>query len=314
LRYFKHETKDKKITLYPFVCWHVGAPQCDYEFIDEMVRRLRDDPQGRGIYLGDGGECVTRSSKGQIYEQTMSPQEQLNWLRNKLQPVKEKLLFGVKGNHGWRTFKESGLGFDEALCLALGIPYFGTSAFWRLQVRRSIYTIFTHHGLDSGVAIGTKINKAKKLEEIVLADAILSAHSHICTDIPPVHRAYLDGHANVGDANRSIKWLSTYGYICGCAYDSRSGYAEDKGYPPILPAHIAITFFGDSNEHAKEQTSVVYSVDPNKFRQPNAEDVISRMASTPTPLHCAEHPKYTAQRKPVSGCEVCWRIWLSTKA
>ena len=137
MRYWRFDSNEPKVTLYPLVCWHVGAPQCDYKFIDEMVQRLRDDPQGRGIYLGDGGECVTKTSKGLIYEQTMSPQEQLNWVNAKLQLVKHKMLFGVKGNHGWRTFKDSGLGFDESLCLALGIPYFGTSAFWHLGVGRS---------------------------------------------------------------------------------------------------------------------------------------------------------------------------------
>lgn len=257
MRYFRTKTNLHRLTVYPFVCWHVGAPQCDYKFIDEMIYRLKSDPTGRAIYLGDGGECVTKSSKGMIYEQTMNPQEQVNWLIAKLTPVKEKLLFGVRGNHGNRTFKDSGLSFDECLCLALQIPYFGTSAFWNLGVGRSEYDIFVHHGLDSGVAIGTKINKAKKLEENVEADAILSAHSHICTIIPPFHRASIDHH------HGKISWRTTYGYVCGCAYDSRSGYAEDKGYPPLLPAHIAVTFHSGRN-HEKIQTHEIFDVNANR--------------------------------------------------
>jgi|SRR6267142_996799 len=308
MRYFRYETKEKKLTLYPFVCWHVGAPQCDYEFIDEMVERLKDDPHGRGIYLGDGGECVTKTSKGQIYEQTMNPQEQLNWVANKLLPVKEKMLFGVKGNHGWRTFKDSGLNFDEGLCMKLGIPYHGVSTFWHLQVHRTTYTIFTHHGLDSGVATGTKIMKAKKFEEVIIADAIMSAHSHICVVIPPSSRAYLD-HSHGG--TRYIRWLSTHGYICGCAYDSRSGYAEDKGYPPILPAHLSITFHSH-DDHSKEQTYDIFHVDPNKKRIPNEEDKVTRMSSGER-LACSRHPEYKATRQPQIPCLECWEIYLTKK-
>lgn len=308
MRYYRLETKEKKITLYPFVCWHIGAPQADLEFINEMIERVKDDPYARAIYMGDGGECVTKSSKGQIYEQTMNPQEQLNYLVHKLQPVKEKLLFGVKGNHGHRTFKDSGLGFDESLCMALSIPYFGTSVFWNLRVNRTSYDIFTHHGLDSGVATGTKIAKAKKFEEIIIADTIMSAHSHVCLAIPPTHRAYL--HDNRNNETR-VSWLSTHGYICGAAYDSRSGYAEDKGYPPLLPAHIAITYSGHYTGRGapeKEQTYEIFRVDPNKANRPNEEDKITRMHSGG--LVCTAHPDYVGKGKPRSQCEMCWRIYV----
>lgn len=305
MRYFRYSTPENKVTFYPLVCWHVGAAQADYEFIDEMIYRVKEDPHGKAIYLGDGGECVTKTSKGMIYEQTMSPQEQLNYLRARLAPIKSKLLFGVKGNHGWRTFKDTGLGFDESLMLSLGVPYHGTATFWNLAVNRSTYDIFTHHGLDSGVAIGTKINKAKKFEEIVIADAILSAHSHICAVIPPHTRAYLNNGKSGG-----IRWLDTTGYICGCAYDSRTGYAEDKGYPPILPAHIAITFHGTINggTPAKRQSHEIIRADANKARQPNREDVVYRMSSGE--VRCSRHPEYKGTRKPQGSCDECWRLYI----
>lgn len=305
MRYFRVESVEKKLTLYPMVCWHVGAAQADYEFISEMVERLKEDPYGRGIYLGDGGECVTKGSKGMIYEQTMAPQEQLSWVANKLMPVKEKMLFGVKGNHGWRTFKDSGLNFDEGLCTKLGIPYFGTSAFWHLKVGRSLYSIFTHHGADSGAVTGTKVNKAKIFEKLVNADAILSAHSHICMAIPPVRRASL---SDVSNTTKPITWRTTHGYICGCAYDSRSGYAEDKAYDPILPAHIAITFYS-GNDREKTQTHQIFNVDADKASRPNDEDKVSRMMGGDS--GCSQHPEYKAQRKPQVSCEECWRVFVS---
>jgi len=260
MKYFRYtEPKNNKLTLFPFVCWHVGAPQADYKFIDEMVRRLKDDPSGRWVYLGDGGECVTKSSKGMIYEQVMNPQQQLNWLVAKLSPIRTQGMFGVKGNHGWRTFKDSGLGFDESLMLALQLPYLGTAAFVRLLVQRSSYKLFFHHGLDSSANIGGKVNKAKAFENWVDADATFSAHSHICCEIPPRYMAYIDDQTR-GDSDEHIRWKPMYEYICGCAYDSRTGYAEDKGYPPILPGHLSVAFDGRIRHGIphKEQQCTIY--------------------------------------------------------
>lgn len=241
MRYFKYETKEKQVNLYPLVCIHAGAEQCDVEFIKEHMYRIKHDPWARIVYMGDGGECVTRLSKGDVFSQTMNPTEQLKWVKNLLEPYKNKLLFGIDGNHGRRTFKETGLSWDETLCLALQVPYFGTAAMWNLQINRSIYSLYTHHGIDSGVGLASKVNKAKALENLVICDAILSAHSHICCEVPPLTRAYLDTH---NTAVEPIKHLTTRGYMCGCAYDSRTGYAEEKGYPPILPAWMKIEFGG----------------------------------------------------------------------
>lgn len=258
MKYFRHEVKGNKVTVYPFVCWHIGAPQSDEKFIKEMVYRVKEDPIGKWLYMGDAGECVTRYSKGDIFTQTMDLTEQQKYFAELVRPIKDKGLFGVKGNHGNRVFKETGLDFDESLCVRLGIPYMGTACFWQLVLKRGestshVFDIYTHHGIDSGVSTSAKINKAKALEQIVVADAILSAHSHICCEIPPKHTALLK--------SEGIQWMTTHEYICGCAYDSRTGYAETKGYPPILPAHLGVTFWSchsSTGLHEKRQSCEIW--------------------------------------------------------
>jgi len=258
MRYFRHETKSSEINIYPFVCWHLGSPQADIEFIKEMVERVKKDPLGKWIYLGDGGECVTRYSKGDVFSQTLSPVQQQNELVRLLDPVKDKGLFGIRGNHGNRIYKETGLDFDETLCAKLGIPYLGTAAFWHLKVKDVYFAVYCHHGADSGSAIGTKVNKAKIFENTYDADAIITAHSHIAVELPPRYMAHLEPNTFKGDP---IKWTETREYICGSAYDSRSGYAEDKGYSPLLPSHIVIKFSTHKNsdgKRVKEQTSTIF--------------------------------------------------------
>src|SRR5258706_1237624 len=261
MRYFKYETKESKINLYPIVCWHRGAEQSDTGFIEGVVQKIRDDPRGVWVYLGDGGECVTTHSKGDIYQQTMSPTDQQNDIVRLLRPISGRGLFGIRGNHGNRIQKESGLDFDETLCAKLGIPYLGVSAFWHLKLRVGsehcgIFSIFTHHGVDSGVAISSKVTKGQAFDRTFIADAILTAHSHIAVDLPPRYYSTLaDRGAN------PIKWNETREYICGSTYDSRTGYAEDKGYPPLLPSHLKIEFSVDSNGKKSQSSTLIRKED-----------------------------------------------------
>lgn len=263
MKYFRHVTVEKELHLYPLVCWHLGAKQSDPRFIQNIVDRIEYDPLARWLYLGDGGECVTKASKGDIFEQTMSPTDQQNEIRDILDPVKSKGLFGVSGNHGRRVFKETGLDFDETLCAKLGIPYLGAAAFWHLQLactaeHPAYYSIFAHHGIDSGVSIASKVTKGQAFDRTIVADTILTAHSHIAIDLPPRYYATL---ADPRNTTSPIKWNATYEYICGSAYDSRTGYAEDKGYPPLLPSHLVITFKTDSHGLKTQSAEIIRKED-----------------------------------------------------
>ena len=261
MRYIRHETLDSYINVYPLVCWHRGCAQSDTEFIEAIVELIANDPNAIWIYLGDGGECVTKVSKGSIYQQTMSPGDQLNDVVRLLRPIRGRGLFGIRGNHGNRIYKETGLDWDESLCTKLGIPYLGTAAFWHLKLRAgsehpAIFSIYSHHGLDSGVSVSTKVAKGQQFDRTFICDAITTAHSHIALDLPPRYYATLADRGS-----EPIRWNETREYICGCAYDSRTGYAEDKGYPPLLPAHIRITFRTDSNGKKIQESTILRKED-----------------------------------------------------
>lgn len=230
--------KEPVIRLYPFVCLHVGSEQCDMKFIKENIKRLKDDPNGRGVLLGDSGECVILGSKGDIYKQLLNPQQQQDVVVEIFESVRNKLLFSVTGNHGRRIFKATGLDFDANLAHRLGIPYMGVSAFCNIVVNRSSYDTFWHHGADSGTNMQSKITKAEKFNEYIDADALFTAHSHACIELHP--KALL----SVDNQNCKVKTKLRRGYVCGSAYDSRTGYAEEKAYSPILPAWLTVEFDG----------------------------------------------------------------------
>lgn len=245
------------IRLYPFVCWHLGAAQSDMKFIQQHLRRLKNDPNGFAVYMGDGGECVTRLSKGDVYKQLLSPQQQLELFVETVEPVRGKILFGIRGNHGNRVYKETGLSWDKALCTALGIPYLGVDTFCNLVVNRSSYDLYFHHGADSGTSLQSKVTRAEKFGQFINADAIFTAHSHACMELQPAAMLSIDNQA------AKVRTKLRAQYVCGSAYDSRTGYATEKAYAPILPSHIVVAFDGRINEgYAKYgQKSTIYRAD-----------------------------------------------------
>lgn len=259
--HFKFNTKELRggsvIRLYPLACLHIGAAQSDITFIEQHLERIKNDPNGRWIYMGDGGECVTKYSKGDIYGQLMSPQAQMNMLTDLLKPIAHKGLFGVRGNHGGRIYKETGLSFDHNLCTILGIPYMGVATFANIVVNRSSYDGYFHHGIDSGVTLSAKISKAEQFGRFINADMIVTAHSHVAMELQPAALQQCD------NPNRKVQTLMRHQYICGSAYDSRTGYAEARGYPPLLPSFIVIELDGRiiSGKLQKHQKSVTYKSD-----------------------------------------------------
>lgn len=241
MRYLRLEIPGTRLNLYPIVCWHIGARQSSLPFIQKVIKTIASDPHGRWIYMGDAGECVLKSSKGSVYEQLIPPGEQLKVATELLMPIRKQGLFGIRGNHGNRIDKETGMGWDETFCTLLGIPYMGIEALVQLQFsttgRKALsVSLYAHHGRATATTPGGKMNAAHKPESLVAADIILTGHTHVAGEAwPSKLMAYLHPR------KREIQWMRMRSFVCGSAYDSRiEGYATEAMLPPLMPEHLRI--------------------------------------------------------------------------
>lgn len=241
MKYFRFQIDKSEVHLYPIVCWHIGAKQSSEKLIVEVIKQIKSDPLAKWIYMGDAGECITKTSKGNIYEQLCNPGDQLRIAADYLIPIRDKGLFGIRGNHGNRIDKDSGLGWDEMLAARIGVPYFGVSALGSLALtkpnngRKQDVSLYVHHGSAGAIGPAGKMAAGHKPESLVDADIALTAHTHACGECWPArHIAYVQGNA------KNVLWRTMRSFVCGSAYDSRSGYAEEKQYPVILPEHIVV--------------------------------------------------------------------------
>ena len=84
--------------------------------------KLLSAPDAYVIFAGDQMEMATRSSKSDVYTQTMRPHEQKVWWKDHLLPFKDKIIAIVDGNHEFnRASKDADMYPLYDIAFALGI-------------------------------------------------------------------------------------------------------------------------------------------------------------------------------------------------
>jgi len=233
------------LKLVPLADWHYGNPQCSPKHIDRTLVYIHDHDDVRVLMVGDLLECVTKTSKGDIFRQKITPQAQKDWVLERLMPVKDKILGMVMGNHEYRIYEGFGHDYMKEIANALGVPYRTEGLMVKISLgsgnethkdRQYPFWGYITHGYGGA---RTKSGKAVKAERVGTwmsqADFVIMAHDHVVNAAPDVDlvadpRSHVDKETGftVGKAvahrkmlikaNASLKW---------------GGYAEMGGFPPV---------------------------------------------------------------------------------
>lgn len=175
------EPESSQLTIVPIGDLHLGSPHFRRAFflagLDWIVKR-----DAYIILTGDLLECGTKGSVGAgVYEQVMSPSDQIEAVVKLLDPVKDRILGAVKGNHEERLHKDAGSeAYLNSICPRLGIPYFGWEAFilFSLPHYKSILT-YTCHTKAGGKNANIALNwMTRELVKVVDADIYFKSHDH----------------------------------------------------------------------------------------------------------------------------------------
>ena len=155
----------KEIGLAVCCDWHLGSQTCDTSAVKKWVDTIKKN-KWYVLLLGDLTENATISSVGSVYEQVMTPQEQIFEVVRLLTPIKDYVLGSVLGNHGNRSVKIAGLNPDQIIAYELGHPYYNNMVAGRIQVGSAHWTIVGHHGAGGGILMGSKLNMIGKMTKI----------------------------------------------------------------------------------------------------------------------------------------------------
>lgn len=180
-----------ELILVPIGDFHVGSPYFLEKKLDKIINFVENTEQTYLLLLGDLIDNAVPNTISNPFENIMTPQEQLNYLIEKLTPVSKKVLGIVSGNHEERSFKKVGLDIMAVLAglfdceydphilvldINIGSEKVGTR---RGQKNRINYIVQVAHGSGGGRTHGGKMNAAVRYGQIVLnADIVITGHTH----------------------------------------------------------------------------------------------------------------------------------------
>lgn len=215
---------------------HTGSAEFDEKKWAKFEELLKQ-PDKYVIFAGDQMEYATRSSKSDVYTQTLSPSQQKRWWIEHLKNYKEKVICIVDGNHEFNRASKDADDFplyDIALALGIEDRYRSEGAFVDIGVghigtkgKQARYVFRVQHQAKNNVNFGT----ADYYEGI---DVFVSGHTHQPMDKPRPKRVYDPKNKTV--AERDIENIVSGHFLRYGGYGERGGYgpSSSKLYSVIL--------------------------------------------------------------------------------
>lgn len=181
-----HRLPGRSIKVYAIADVHIGARECDLDGFERFIKRVASEPDSYIVLVGDLVNNGIRSAScpTDIYDETMPPRAQVDKCVELLQPVADRILGAVGGNHEARSRKAVDLDPAYEVMALLRKPelYRRDMAFLRIVLDNSMAPTRTHGVRDNYAMLlvhGSTANKKRHFAYAVEGvDAIVSAHTH----------------------------------------------------------------------------------------------------------------------------------------
>lgn len=225
----------ESIEIHPMADLHIGDRMCDFKSIMERIEYIKDTPDAYCILDGDLMDTAVASSVGDTYGANLQPMEQLRQCVKIFEPIRNKILCVLPGNHENRIYKSDGLDITEMMCAQLRITekYSPTTALLFIRFGKSSgrthgrpqrYTAYVTHGSGGGKKEGGKVNRLADLASIVDADIYIHAHTHL----PLVFK---ESFFRVCESNSSVSMVDKL-FVNTAASLDYGGYGDRAGFKP----------------------------------------------------------------------------------
>ncbi len=245
------------ITIIPVSDVHLGAAECmEKEFV-EFIDRVR---QTENVYLTLGGDLLnnaTKSSVSNIYDEVYRPSTAKRMMANILEPVRDRILCAVGGNHERRSSKDvdDDITYDIMAKLDIENLYRENVAFLKIQMGRETdangnrsrgklrptYCIAVTHGSGGGVLTGAGVNRNERFGYALdNVDALIVGHTHKPYTTQP-GKVYVD-------LNNNKVSVKPFKVISSTSWLSFGGYAAQKMLLPSTHCLQTLLLRGDKKE------------------------------------------------------------------
>jgi hypothetical protein len=191
-------------------------------------------PNARIILNGDLLNTATRGSKTSPFEQDMTLEEQINTVARYLEPVKDRIIGAVMGNHERRILDFAGYDPTTAILTMLGLSvadlYYKFTGVVKIKVGKRnrgmgkqgtgvSYTVAFSHTTGGGKLIGSKLNRVDQMRRSTVgnADLYLGSHNHslstavvVCNEYNPYSETIEQRKQVIVSCGGYLEWNSSY--------------------------------------------------------------------------------------------------------
>ena len=242
-----HFSENKDIIIYPISDVHLGASEHMEKEWGAFCTSVLDNPNAYIILGGDLINNATRNSVSNIFEETMRPREQKKVMAEMLEPLRDRVLCSVSGNHERRSGKDSDDDptYDIMCKLDIEHLYRENMAFVKVQigkkngdgVKNPTYMLTVTHGAGGGMLTGGSVNRNERFGYVVDGmDCLIVGHTHKPFVTQP-SKIKIDPYNNKVDI-KPFKVVSTTSWL------NYGGYAAQKMLLPSSHAPQVITLCG----------------------------------------------------------------------
>ncbi len=274
LIYYAHvlSTKFKSLQILPLADVHYGNPLFSKKHFLEAVDFIKDTPTCFTFLNGDLCESTIRTSKGEIFRQVGTPQDQRDWIIKTLDPIKKKILGVTIGNHELRIYNEVGIDICKDIAKALGVPYRASGMMVKISFGSGneshkeypfVYWGYFTHGYGGARTKSAKAVKVERTATWLHSDFYVMSHDHVVNAAPDVYLT-TDPRTRAEKVydKENKEWVET-GFTIGRmsshrkilvktnSYVKWGGYAEMGGFPPSDLAYPLIKLLPKSKPNIR---------------------------------------------------------------
>ena len=225
------------IEIYAIHDIHYGNEMFDAHRWNRLCEKILSKPNAFVVFVGDLMENAIPGSKSEVFSQTATPQEQMDFIESVFKQFADRTLAIVDGNHE----------FNRSTRMAGLYPLYSAACVARIDDKyRSAYAV-----LDIGFgningrmsrAVGLITHKAKDMKSFASVDAtegfdfLFCGHDHDPHDHPRGHLCYDRQRHEI--TTRSVEQMDNGSFLSFGGYGARNGYRpqSDKMYRVVLTA------------------------------------------------------------------------------
>ncbi len=236
---------------------HYGNPYCSLKHFTRTIEFIKANDNCYCFLNGDLLEAVTKASKGDVYTQQLTPQEQRDDVIDLLQPIATKILGVTTGNHENRIYNETGVDLTADIATALNAPYRAEGMLFKLSFgsgndnhseKPFVFWSYITHGYGGARTKASKAVKVERLSASVHADWYAMSHDHVVNVAPDIYLV-ADNRGTIGSEGfLSGKVTAKREMLIKTnAYLKWGGYAEMGGFSPSDLATPVISLLSPSS-------------------------------------------------------------------